>query len=104
VGVVLALQALLAGFTQGETLAVAASTLAALALLQPVRRRIQVAVDRRFDRTRHDGQQLVGAFGERLRDETDLEIIRAEVPATVDAAVRPATVGLWLRERQGAGQ
>jgi hypothetical protein len=104
VGVVLALQALLAGFTQGETLAVAASTLAALALFQPLRRRIQVAVDRRFDRTRHDGQQLVGAFGERLRDETDLEIIRAEVPATVDAAVRPATVGLWLRERQGAGQ
>ena len=104
VGVVLVLQALLAGFTQGETLAIAASTLAAFALFQPLRRRVQVAVDRRFDRARYDGQQLVGAFGERLRDQVDLETIRAEVPATVDAAVRPATVGLWLRERAGVGR
>ena len=104
VGVVIGLQALLAGVTQGETLAVAASTLAAFALFQPLRRRIQRAVDRRFDRARYDGEQLVGAFGERLRDVVDLETIEAEVPATVDAAVRPATVGLWLRERQGAGQ
>jgi len=104
VGVVIALQALLAGFTQGETLAVAGSTLLAFALFQPVRRRIQVAVDRRFDRARYDGQQLVDTFGERLRDEVDLETIRAEVPATVDAAVRPATVGLWLRERQEAAR
>jgi hypothetical protein len=104
VGVVLALQALLAGFTQGETLAVAASTLAAFALFQPLRRRIQVAVDRRFDRARYDGQQLAGAFGERLRDEVDLEGIRADIPVTVDAAVRPTHVGLWLRERQAAGR
>ncbi len=46
----------------------------------------------------------MGAFGERLRDEVDLETIRAEVPATVDAAVRPAAVGLWLRDRAGAGR
>jgi hypothetical protein len=104
VGAVLALQALLTGFTQGETLAVAASTLVAFALFQPLRRRIQVAVDRRFDRARYDGQQTVGTFGERLRDEVDLESIRADIPATVDAAVRPVTVGLWLRERQAAGR
>ena len=102
VGVVIALQALLAGVTQGETLAVAASTLLAFALFMPLRGRVQRAVDRRFDRARYDGEQLVGAFAERLRDEVDLETIRAEVPATVDAAVRPATVGLWLRERAGA--
>ena len=101
-GVVLALQAVLAGVTQGETLAVAASTLLAFALFAPLRSRVQRAVDRRFDRARYDGERLVGAFGDRLRDETDLETIRAEVPATVDAAVRPVTVGLWLRERAGA--
>ncbi len=97
VAVVLTLQALLAGFTQGETLAVAASTLAAFALFQPLRRRIQVAVDRRFDRARYDGEQLVGAFGDRLRDEVELDAIRAEIPATIDLAVRPRQVGLWLR-------
>jgi hypothetical protein len=103
VGVVFALQALLAGFTQGDTLAVAASTLAAFALFQPLRRRSQVAVDRRFDRARYDGQQTVDGFAERLRDQVDLESIRAEVPATVDAAMRPTHVGVWLRERQGPG-
>ena len=103
-GVVLALQAVLAGVTQGETLAVAASTLLAFALFAPLRSRVQRAVDRRFDRARYDGERLVGAFGDRLRDETDLETIRAEVPATVDAAVRPVTVGLWLRERAGTAR
>jgi len=104
VGVVIGLQAVLSDFTQGETIAVAASTLLAFALFQPLRRRIQAAVDRRFDRARYDGQQLAGAFTERLRGVVDLEAIEADVPATVDAAVRPATIGLWLRERQGAGQ
>ena len=61
-GGVVALQALLSGFTQGETLAVAASTLIAYALFQPVRRRIQRAVDRRFDRARYDGQKVIDTF------------------------------------------
>jgi hypothetical protein len=104
VAVVLALQALLAGFTQGETLAVAASTLAAFALFQPLRRRIQVAVDRRFDRARYDGQQTVDAFAERLRDEVELASIEREALGTVDETVRPVHAGLWLRKRQEAGQ
>jgi len=104
VSVVLVLQALLAGFTQGETLAVAASTLAAFALFQPVRRRIQVAVDRRFDRARYDGQRTVDAFAERLRDEVELASIEREALGTVDETVRPVHAGLWLRSRQEAGQ
>ena len=99
-GVMLALQALLSSFTQGETLAVAASTLVAFALFQPLRRRIQVAVDRRFDRARHDRQRTVDAFAERLRDEVDPTTIRADMLATIDRVVRPSSVGIWLSRRR----
>jgi hypothetical protein len=101
---VLGSSAVLEPFTGGDTLAVAVSTLAVAALFAPLRGRVQRAVDRRFDRARYDGERLVGAFGERLRDEVDLDTIRSDILATVDAAVRPASVGLWLRERQGDGR
>ena len=96
-GVVIALQGLLAGFTQGQTAAVAASTLFAFALFQPLRRRVQGAVDRRFDRARYDGQRTVDAFAGRLRDEVDLGQIRARTLATVGETVRPAHAAVWLR-------
>jgi len=95
--IVVALQAVLAGVTQGETLAVAASTLGALALFQPVRRRVQSAVDRRFDRAGYDGEHVVAGFGERLRDEVDLDAIRTDMFVTIEKAVRPSSVGSWLR-------
>jgi len=102
---VLGLQAVLEPLTGGNTLAIAASTLVVAALFQPLRSRVQAAVDRRFDRSRYDGERLLAAFGERLRDEVDLTTIRADMLSTVDAAVRPARVGLWLRhgpEESGA--
>jgi hypothetical protein len=101
---VLGSSAVLEPLTGGNTLAVAGSTLIVAALFTPLRSRVQRAVDRRFDRARYDGERLVGAFGERLRDEVDLETIRADVLATVDQAVRPASVGLWLRERPEGGR
>src|SRR4051794_5821470 len=94
---VVGLQALLAGQTQGQTLAVAASTLAAFAMFQPVRRRVQAAVDRRFDRARYDAQRTAGGFAERLRSEVAMDAVIGDLEATVGLAMRPATQTLWLR-------
>ena len=70
---VVALQAILAPVTEENTLAVAASTLVAFALFQPLRRRVQRTVDRRFDRARYDGQTTTAVFADRVRNEVDLE-------------------------------
>jgi hypothetical protein len=89
-----------AGFSlifRGLALAVAGSTLVAFALFQPVRRRVQSAVDRRFDRARYDGQRTVDAFAEHLRNEVDLARLSGAVLVTADEAVRPAAAELWLR-------
>ena len=96
-GVVVALQTVLAGITQGETLAVAASTLVAFAIFQPVRRRVQSAVDRRFDRARYDAQRTVDTFAEHLRSEVDLGRLRSALVVTADRAVRPVGAAIWLR-------
>jgi hypothetical protein len=96
-GLVITLDAGLAPLASGNSLAVAGATLVVFALFQPLRRRIQAAVDRRFDRARYDGQRLLDAFGERMRDEIDLGSIHERLVADVDAAVRPSSVGLWLR-------
>ena len=93
-------QGLVAEFTQGQTLAVAASTLVAFACFQPVRRRVQRAVDERFDRSRVDGQRTADAFAERLRDEVNLESLAAELERTVVGAIRPTAAALWLPERE----
>ena len=98
--VVVGLQAALASLTQGDTLAVAASTLVAFALFQPVRRRVQRAVDRRFDRARYDGERTAAAFAERLRDQVDLLELEGDIAATVAAALRPSSTELWIRGRQ----
>lgn len=97
-GMAILLQALLADLTQGETLAVAASTLAALILFQPVRGRVQATVDRRFDRARVDAQRAIDGLVGRLRDELDLDALEGAVVAAAGDAVRPASAGVWLRE------
>jgi hypothetical protein len=94
---VVALQALLAPITSENTLAVAASTLIAFALFQPLRRRVQQAVDRRFDRARYDGQRTVDAFAERLRNEVDLRSLEGEIASVVNETVRPTSAAVWLR-------
>jgi hypothetical protein len=76
--------------------AVAAATLAAAALFNPLRRRVQRLVDRRFNRARYDADNTVAAFAARLQDATDPDAVRSDLIGTVHQALEPARVSLWL--------
>jgi hypothetical protein len=103
--VVALLRPLLEPLTGSSSLAVAASTLAVAAAFNPVRRRLQAAVDRRFDRARYDAARAVDAFAARLRNQVDLDEVTAGLRDTVAATVAPTRVGVWLTvpSRQGGG-
>ena len=81
-------------------IAVAASTLAAVALFSPLRLRVQRVVDRRFNRARYDSEATVATFVARLRDAVDLETVRTELLEVVNRAVEPAHASVWLRRRE----
>jgi hypothetical protein len=94
---ILLLQTVLGDVIGGQTVAVAGSTLLAAALFQPLRRRVQIAVDHRFNRARYDAERTATDFADRLRDEMDLASVSGDIVGVVDTALRPATIGVWIR-------
>lgn len=100
VGGVALIQFAVSPITSGNAVAVAISTLAVVALFQPLRRRIQGAVDRRFYRRRYDAVRILDRFAGRLRDEVELNFIRAELVHAVYETVQPTYASLWLRDTQ----
>jgi hypothetical protein len=95
---IVVLQAVLRPFTGGSELAVAATTLGCFALVQPVGRRVQSAVDRRFYRARYDAARTLDAFTARLAGTVDLDAVGGELADAVGTTLRPAHVSIWLRK------
>jgi len=79
-----------------SSVAVAASTLAAAALFNPLRRRVQLMVDRRFNRARYDADRTVAAFAARLKDAVDLDSVRDDLAGVVQDALEPVHVSVWV--------
>ena len=100
VAAVVLLQALLRPVTAGSEVAFALSTLIVVALFQPIRRRAQDAVDRRFYRARYDAARTIDALLSRLRGDVELDSVRADLMTAIQETIHPAHASVWLRSRR----
>lgn len=96
-GIVVVLQRILDPLTNDSDLAVAGSTLAVAALFRPLRSSVQTFIDRRFYRSRYDAGETLDAFSTSLRDQVDLDSLRAQLVGVVGETMQPRHVSLWLR-------
>ncbi len=97
-GLIIGLQALLRGvISQDNGVAIVLSTLAIYVLFQPLRRRLQAIIDRRFYRRKYDAARTLAAFSATLRNEVDLHQLREQLVAVVEETMQPSHVSLWLR-------
>jgi len=97
-GLVVVIGGPLGNVAGGDTISVALSTLAVAVLFQPLRRRVQRVVDRRFNRARYDAERIASSFSSRLRDEVDIGAVTTDLRQTANATVKPVSLGVWLRE------
>jgi hypothetical protein len=99
-GLIISLQSLVhlvTGTISEQPLVIVASTLAIAALFQPLRRRIQIVIDRRFYRGKYDAARTLAAFSATLRNEVDLQQLREHLVTVVEETMQPSHVSLWLR-------
>jgi hypothetical protein len=98
-GLIVGLQEALSTVSGGSDLAIVVTTLVVAALFLPAQRRVQEAVDRRFNRRTYNAARTIEVFSARLRQEIDLDTLRYELLAVVDETMQPATASVWLRNR-----
>ncbi|MEK7324856.1 MAG: hypothetical protein AAB217_06315, partial [Chloroflexota bacterium] len=98
-GIVVVLESLFRSLTgQNSPVAIVLSTLAIAALFNPVRRRVQDFIDRRFYRKKYDAAKVIAEFAATCRDETDLDKLTARLVEVVDETMQPESVTLWLKD------